>query len=83
MVFAWAAKYCEKFLYGVVPRGWKPSRNLLKYISSRKKKIHWVRLDVLPADTIRNLRAMHFTSTALKNHPDYENILARFVGDGK
>ncbi len=76
---AWTLKYARNTTIAVAFPGWEPSQALRKFARRRRKRILTVPLNVLPEDLIQRLTQLHFISNALKTHPDYERIVARFV----
>lgn len=76
---AWAIKYANDVVIAVAYSGWSPSNMLSAFAEKRQVKILTVPLDALPAEMSRRLQHMHYVSTALKEYPESEKIIRRFV----
>jgi hypothetical protein len=76
---AWAVKYAASDVLVAAKNGWKASRRLNAFAESKRVRIVPVSLTGFAKDFIERLRTISFTSTALKKHPDRDNILKRFM----
>jgi hypothetical protein len=76
---AWAVKYAEDVVLVAAARGWRPSAALENYARARKIRLHLVELSAYQKEFRTRLSTMYFISTRLKNHPDHERIVGRFM----
>ncbi len=76
---AWAVKYAEDVVVVVHYPGWSPSARLLSFARKKGVMLECISMSCLSKRLVRRLRHLHFVSTALKRHPEYERIVRRFL----
>lgn len=76
---AWAIKYADGCIIVVARTGWQPSPSLQAYAKMKQVEIIVLPLTSFAPDILRRIRSMHFTSTAMKRHPQRDRILNRFL----
>jgi|GEM_PF-971802 len=76
---AWAIKYAESAVIVVADTGWRASERLSQFARKKRVKLLNLPLSVLPADSLKRLRHMHFISRSLRIHPDRTSIVQRFL----
>jgi len=76
---AWAIKYAEDAVLVVARDGWQASRELEEFSRVNNVRIILIYLSNFSHDLIERLRTLYFTSTSLKNYPERDKILRRFI----
>jgi len=76
---AWAIKYAEDSVLLVARDGWQASRELEDFARVNKVRIIHTALSNYSHDFIERMRTLYFTSTSLKNYPERDKILRRFI----
>jgi len=76
---AWAVKYAMDTILVVAKNGWRPSPRLADFARTRRVEIITVPLSAFSQELITRLRTHHDISTALKKHPQRDQIVERFL----
>ena len=78
---AWAIKYADGCIVVAARAGWQPSSQLQAYARVKQVEIIVLPLTSFAPDMLRRIRSLHFTSTAMKRHPQRDRIVERFLPD--
>ncbi len=76
---AWAIKYALWAVIVVAPQGWRIPERVAEFGRQKNIRILTVPLSIFQRNFLKRLSHLHMISTALKKHPQMEQIVGRFV----